>query len=220
MANLVRVWDLPTRVFHWALVVAIVGLVTTAQIGGGAMDWHFRFGYLVLSLLLFRLVWGFAGGHWSRFSSFLVSPGKVIRYLKGHSEPATPGHNPLGALSVMAMLLMLLFQVASGLISDDEIAATGPLAKWATGAQIAKATFYHKEVGKLFILGLVVLHIAAILFYRYRKGMNLVRPMVLGDGEFSSPALSSKDNVASRLGALVVWLACLALVLGVVRLAG
>lgn len=219
MANLVRVWDLPTRVFHWSLVVAIVGLVTTAQIGGGAMDWHFRFGYLVLSLLLFRLVWGVVGGHWSRFSSFLVSPARVISYLKGPSEHATPGHNPLGALSVMAMLLMLLFQVASGLISDDEIAATGPLAKWATGAQIAKATFYHKEVGKLFILGLVVLHIAAILFYRYRKHVNLVRPMVLGDGEFSSPAPSSKDSVASRLGALVVWLACLALVLGVVRLA-
>lgn len=219
MANLVRVWDLPTRVFHWSLVVAIVGLVTTAQIGGGAMDWHFRFGYLVISLLLFRMVWGVVGGHWSRFSSFLVSPARVISYLKGQSEHATPGHNPLGALSVMAMLLMLLFQVASGLISDDEIAATGPLAKWATGAQIAKATFYHKEVGKLFILGLVVLHIAAILFYRYRKHVNLVRPMVLGDGEFSSPAPSSKDSAASRLGALVVWLACLALVLGVVRLA-
>jgi cytochrome b len=217
MATLVRVWDLPTRVFHWALVAAVIGLVTTAQLGGAAMEWHFRFGYLVLSLLLFRIIWGFAGGHWSRFSNFMFSPRQVLAYLKGQTEHTSPGHNPLGALSVFAMLLILMLQVASGLFSDDEIAATGPLAKWATGAQIAKATFYHKEIGKLFILALVVLHIAAILFYLYRRRLNLVRPMLLGDREFSVTAPESRDNTASRIGALVIWLVCLALVVGMVR---
>ena len=219
MAKLVRVWDLPTRVFHWTLVAAVIGLVTTAQLGGVAMDWHFRFGYLVLSLLLFRIIWGFVGGHWSRFSSFLFSPRQVLAYLKGQKEHISPGHNPLGALSVFAMLLLLMLQVASGLFSDDEIAATGPLAKWATGTLIAKATFYHKEVGKLFILGLVALHIAAVLFYLYRRRLNLVRPMVQGDRQVSIIVPESRDSKASRIAALAVWLGCLALVVGMVRLA-
>ena len=95
-SHLVRVWDLPTRLFHWALVVCIVGLVTTAQIGGNAMEWHFRFGYSVLTLLLFRLVWGFVGGHWSRFSSFLYSPASLLRYIRGQEDGVQPlGHSPL-----------------------------------------------------------------------------------------------------------------------------
>lgn len=218
MTNRVRVWDLPTRVFHWALALGVLGLVTTAQIGGEAMVLHFRFGYLVLSLLLFRIVWGFVGGHWSRFSSFLFSPRQVLAYLKGQTEHTSPGHNPLGALSVFAMLLVLLLQVASGLFSDDEIAASGPLAKWATGSQVVKATFYHKEVGKILLLALVATHIAAILFYRIRRQQNLVRPMILGDRELPAPASASRDDASSRLGALLIWACCLGLVLGLVNL--
>jgi len=93
----VRIWDLPTRVFHWALVACIVGLVVTGQIGGTAMAWHFRLGYVVLSLLLFRLVWGFVGGHWSRFAVFVRSPATIAAYLRGHKTPEMEaGHNPLG----------------------------------------------------------------------------------------------------------------------------
>ena len=119
MSRLVRIWDLPTRIFHWTLVACVIGLVLSAEFD--FMDWHFRLGYTVLALLLFRLVWGVAGGHWSRFSSFLYSPTTVRRYLRGQGEPAhSAGHSPTGALSVYALLLFLGVQVASGLFSDDE----------------------------------------------------------------------------------------------------
>ncbi|MDP3828920.1 MAG: cytochrome b/b6 domain-containing protein, partial [Polaromonas sp.] len=90
----IRVWDLPTRLFHWALVAAVVGLAITGTIGGNAMVWHFRFGYSVLTLLLFRIVWGLVGGRWSRFGAFIYSPASVINYLKGKGKPEHGiGHN-------------------------------------------------------------------------------------------------------------------------------
>ena len=105
----VRIWDLPTRLFHWLLAACVIGLVVTGNLGGNAMVWHFRLGYSVLSLVLFRLVWGFAGGHWSRWRQFFLRPAHVIAHLRG--QPGTPpwaGHNPLGSWSVVLMLLWLL----------------------------------------------------------------------------------------------------------------
>jgi len=91
----VRVWDLPTRLFHWALVACVIGQIVTANVGGNWMNWHLRLGYTVLTLLLFRLVWGFVGGHWSRFSSFLYGPTTVLNYLRGRARPEhRVGHNP------------------------------------------------------------------------------------------------------------------------------
>ncbi|MDD5334356.1 MAG: cytochrome b/b6 domain-containing protein [Rhodoferax sp.] len=213
MSNTVRVWDLPTRVFHWALVACVTGLVTTAQLGGNAMVWHFRCGYTVLSLLLFRMVWGLLGGHWSRFSSFLYSPATVLRYLKGQSAPEhSIGHNPLGSFSVFALLGFLLLQVASGLISDDEIAAAGPLVKFVPNSWVSNATHYHANIGKLILLGLLVLHIGAILFYRFKKGEDLVAPMIRGDKQISIAVDSSRDDGRSRLLAAAIFLGCAALV--------
>ena len=100
----VRIWDLPTRLFHWLLVLCVVGLVVSANVGGAWMAWHFRFGYSVLTLLLFRVIWGLIGGHWSRFGSFLYGPASLWRHLRGQSPAAhTAGHSPLGALSVFAL---------------------------------------------------------------------------------------------------------------------
>ena len=213
MSNTVRVWDLPTRVFHGALVVAVAGLITTAQIGGDVMPWHFRFGYTVLSLLLFRLAWGLVGGHWSRFASFIYAPRTILGYVKGMGKPEhAVGHNPLGSLSVFAMLGMLLLQVGSGLFSDDEIAAAGPLVKHVPGSWVSLATHYHADVGKLILLGLVVLHVGTIFFYRIRRGENLVRPMILGDKETSVRTTSSRDDAKSRLLAAALFLVCAALV--------
>lgn len=221
MSSIVRVWDLPTRIFHWALVVCVVALVTSAQIGGEAMPWHFRFGYAVLSLLLFRFVWGVVGGHWSRFASFFYSPATVFRYVKGYRQPEHAiGHNPMGAASVFALLGFLLIQVASGLISDDEIAATGPLAKFVSNATVSIATFYHKDIGKLILIGLVVLHIGTILFYLFKRGENLVRPMILGDKMSKIVAQSSRDDARSRTLAAAVFLGCAALVAWMVSQAG
>ena len=116
----VRVWDLPTRLFHWALVVCVISLAITGTVGGNAMVWHFRFGYSVLALLLFRIIWGLVGGRWSRFGAFIYTPQNVINYLKGQGRPEYGvGHSPIGAGSVFAMLVFLLMQVGSGLFSDD-----------------------------------------------------------------------------------------------------
>jgi cytochrome b len=219
--SLIRVWDFPTRAFHWLLAACVIGSVTTAQIGGAAMEWHFRLGYAVLVLLLFRLVWGFGGGYWSRFGTFSYKPATVIAYLRGRSEPRHElGHNPLGALSVFALLLFLLAQVGSGLFSDDEIAAMGPLSKFASGALVSKLTFYHKEVGKLVLLLLVALHIGAILFYLFKRRDNLIRPMLTGD-KWGPPGLPvSRDDGRSRTLALLIAIACGAAVLALLRFAG
>lgn len=213
MSHRVRVWDLPTRLFHWLLVFFVVGLVLTGYTGGNAMQWHARFGYAVLTLLLFRIVWGFIGGRWSRFASFLYGPSSVFAYVGGRAHPDhLVGHNPLGAGSVFAMLAVLLAQVATGLIGDDEIAFTGPLNRFVSSAAGLRATWYHKQIGQWLLIALVVLHVAAIVWYLHRKRQNLVRPMLVGDKELASPAPSSRDDLRSRMVALVVLLACGALV--------
>ena len=220
MTHQVRVWDLPTRVFHWTLVVCVISLVVTGQIGGSAMDWHFRFGYVVLTLLLFRLAWGLVGGHWSRFSSFLYAPSTVLRYLRGQGGPElSTGHNPLGAGSVFALLFFLLVQVATGLISDDEIAASGPLTSLVPSTWVSQATWYHHSVGKLVLIVLVTLHVAAILFYLLRKRQNLIRPMLLGDKEVEQALPSSRDDVRTRLLAIVLLAVCAGLVSLLLKLA-
>jgi cytochrome b len=221
MSNTLRVWDLPTRIFHWSLVLCVLGLVITGQLGGAALDWHFRLGYAVLTLLLFRLLWGFVGGHWSRFTSFTHSPAALLRYLRGQGEPAlSVGHSPLGMLSVFAMLFFLLLQVGSGLISDDEIASSGPLARFAAAALVSQATSYHKEIGKLILIALVLLHVAAVLFYLWRKHINLIRPMLHGDKP-AVPALpASRDDARSRLQAALLLLLCAALVAALLAWAG
>ena len=120
----VRVWDLPTRLFHWVLAACVIGSVVSAKVGGNAMVWHFRLGYAVLALLLFRLLWGVVGGRWSRFSSFICAPSTLLRYLRGQGRPGDHfhvGHSPLGALSVLSLLAVLLVQVGTGLVADDEL---------------------------------------------------------------------------------------------------
>lgn len=205
MPHRIRVWDLPTRLFHWALASCVVGLAVTGYVGGAQMDWHARIGYAVLALLLFRLVWGFVGGHWSRFRSFVAGPGHIAAYLRGAAHPdRLIGHNPLGALSVLAMMLVLLAQVATGLVGDDEISFTGPLNRFVSSAQGLAATWYHKRIGQWLILALVLLHVAAVLFYLWKKGENLVRPMVNGDKTVPHPAPPSRDDASSRMLALLV----------------
>ncbi|VTU15963.1 putative Ni/Fe-hydrogenase B-type cytochrome subunit [Variovorax sp. PBL-H6] len=205
-----RVWDLPTRVFHWALAGAVTGQLATGF--GGAMEWHFRVGYAVLSLLLFRVVWGFIGGRWSRFAAFAYSPRSILNYLRGRAHPDhLIGHTPLGALSVFALLAILALQVASGLIADDEIMASGPLTRFVSGATVSLATAWHTTFGKWLAIALVSLHVLAVLFYVAIKRHPLVRPMIFGDKPVpdSSPA-PSRDDIASRLLALMVFVACAA----------
>lgn len=209
MANIVRVWDLPTRVFHWTLFVCVVTLVITGNVGGDAMTWHFRAGYAVLTLLLFRLVWGVIGGHWSRFVTFIYSPASVLNYLRGQSKPEhLVGHNPMGAFSVFGLLAFLLLQVSTGLFSDDEISASGPLTRFVSGETVSQLTSYHTQVGKWVVLLLVLLHIGAIIFYRLKKNENLIKPMLFGDKEIGAAVPASKDTVGTRLLAFAVLVVC------------
>jgi cytochrome b len=185
------------------------------------MAWHFRLGYTVLTLLLFRLVWGFTGGVWSRFSTFVTGPASILRYLRGQgTERQSVGHNPLGALSVLALLAFLLLQVAAGFFSDDEIATAGPLAKLAPGAWVSYATYYHTKVGKIVLFVLVQLHVAAIIFYRVRRKQNLVAPMLNGDKDLAGSFDSARDDATARTKALLVFGVCAACVAMLVQWAG
>lgn len=216
-----RVWDLPTRTFHWLLAACVIGSITSAYIGGNAMAWHLRLGYAVFTLLAFRLLWGMVGGHWSRFANFTYAPATVVRYLRGHSHPDEHhevGHNPLGALAVYALLGLLALQVGSGLFADDEIATTGPLFKYVSDANSHALTRWHKGVGQWLIIALTLLHVGAILFYWAVRRHNLVRPMLSGDKHLSVAAPASTDNLRSRLLAAVLLLACAGMVGWVVSL--
>ena len=210
-AGAVRVWDLPTRLFHWALALLVVGSIASAWIGGNAMAWHLRSGYAVFTLLMFRILWGFVGGRWSRFASFVYGPATTLRYLRGGSradEHHDVGHTPVGALSVFGLLAILTAQVATGLFADDEIATTGPLNKFVSDATSSLATRWHKNFGQWLIIALVLLHIAAILFYLLKKRRNLVRPMLTGDKLLPTHVPAAIDTPRSRLLALALLGAC------------
>ena len=203
--NTTRIWDLPTRLFHWLLALSIVGLIITGNVGGNAMTWHFRLGYLVLSLLIFRLIWGVVGGYWSRFIRFIYSPMHTVRYVLGQHAPSDDvGHSPTGALSVFAILGVVLAQVLSGLVSDDEIATTGPWIAWVSSETSSMATQYHTEIGKLILLGLIVLHVLALIVYRIKGKRDLVPAMVSGNKRLSTHVPRSRDDVVSRLAGLLV----------------
>ena len=209
-----RVWDLPTRLFHWLLALTVVASVVTGQAGGNAMIWHTRLGLVVMALLAFRLVWGFAGGYWSRFASFLYGPRSVMAYLRGDSGPGGRydiGHSPVGALSVWALLGLLGVQVATGLVADDEIATTGPLNRFVSSAAANAASGWHSEVGKSLLIVLVIVHIAAVLYYLWRKKQNLVAPMVHGDMPLPAGTPTSADGAGRRLAAALVLAAAAAL---------
>lgn len=218
----IRVWDLPTRLFHWALVACVITLVVTGNIGGNLMTWHMRAGYAVLVLLAFRLVWGLVGGYWSRFATFVPTPARLWAYVKG-TPTGTPvlGHNPLGALSVLAMLTVLGAQVATGLVSDDEIAFSGPLITFVSSATSALATTYHKQYGKLLLLALVVLHVCAIVYYQRVKKQRLVAAMLSGDHEVEGTvqAQASADGLGARGLAAAIFAVCVAAVWLLVNLA-
>lgn len=204
--NKVRIWDLPTRLFHWTLAVCVFSLVITGNIGGNAMVWHFRFGYLVLTLLLFRLIWGFIGGYWSRWSTFPIGPLSVLAYLRGRLNTRfSAGHNPLGSISIVVMLLILLLQVATGLVSDDEVSNTGPLSSLVSSHIVGMATSWHKNWGKLLLISLVTLHMLALLWYRFKKQQSLTPAMWHGDKALSEIVRSSTDHWKSRVLALLVF---------------
>jgi cytochrome b len=179
----VRVWDIPVRVFHWSLVLCITGLFITAQLGGNWMEWHKKLGFIVLGLVSFRIVWGFAGSYHARFANFVRGPQTVIGYFKGLLKNEAPhflGHNPMGALSVVALLASLLFQAVTGLFANDDILLEGPYAGAVSKATSDFLTKLHHLNSDLLLI-LIGVHLAAIAFYFFKKKENLVKPMLNGE---------------------------------------
>jgi cytochrome b len=177
MSVKIQVWDLPLRIFHWLLALCVVASIVTGEIGGNLIDWHGRIGVLILGLLVFRVIWGFVGTTHARFASFFPTPAKIAAYLKGqwHGQ----GHNPLGALSVFALLGVLATLVGAGLFANDDIAFHGQLFSLVDKSLSDKLSGVH-ALAFNFLAVLLVLHIAAIIFYVRVKKHNLVVPMLTG----------------------------------------
>ena len=210
-AGAIKVWDGPTRLFHW-LIVALLGFSWWSG-ETGQMDWHRLSGIVLLGLLLFRLIWGFIGGSTARFASFTRSPRSVMTYLRADpAAPRTTGHNPLGAYSVLAMLLLLALQIGSGLFAVDiDGLESGQLSYLVTFHQGRAAAEIHELVFKLLQVA-AALHVAAILFYLFVRKRNLIGPMVTGtepEPDASQSALVSAPltrlALAAGVAAALAW---------------
>jgi cytochrome b len=216
----VEVWDLPVRIFHWALVLLLISQVVTASIGGNAMDYHKLGGYAVLTLVLFRLLWGFFGGRHARFAAFVRGPRAAFSYARGLLKPshaAVLGHNPLGGWSVLAMLASLAVQTVSGLFADDDIMTSGPLAKHVSDKTVSFFTAVHEA--NVFVLGvLIALHIAAIFYYLLRHRENLIAPMISGRKVWREPLQVTHSPAATLVRAAAILVVSGLAVAGLVNL--
>jgi len=171
------IWDLPLRIFHWSLVLLVTYAWISVEILEN-LDHHFYSGYGILALLIFRVAWGFLGPKHARFSSFVKGPKTIRAYLRGGSTDIG-GHNPLGALSVIMMLLVLLAQAVSGLFSDDEYYYFGPLTSYVSGDVVGiMSNFHHLNVN--IIMAVLGLHLVAIIFYELVKKQRLIKAMFTG----------------------------------------
>jgi cytochrome b len=176
------VWDVPVRIVHWTLLVAIIGSWTTNRLGPSYFTWHVVCGCTTIVLVTFRIAWGFIGTRHARFSSFVRGPRAVWSYLRGEDSGAVAkqvGHNPLGALSVVLLLLLLLSQGLTGLFANDTIANTGPLYGWVSGNTSDLLTSIHHTIFLVLEI-LIPLHILAVLFYTFVRRTRLIGPMVSG----------------------------------------
>jgi cytochrome b len=196
-------WDLATRVFHWSLAFSVFGLLVSGLIGGAALQYHFLLGYWVASLLVFRVIWGFIGGYWSRFTVFFPTVKRWRQYKLNSNNWI--GHTPPGAFAIFVMLMILFAQVASGLISDDEVINQGPLAHLAPSLWVEIASHYHRLWGKYLVFGIVVAHLCAIAWYQFWQKRILIKPMWSGVNQSKADQISSKDSIVMRAIAVCIF---------------
>jgi cytochrome b len=228
----IKVWDLPVRVIHWSLALAVLGAWLTQEIERDWFAWHTRFGYSVLVLVVTRLVWGFIGTRYARFADFIRGPRAVIDYVSrgfGRSKP-TLGHNPLGAWAVLLMLTLLLVQAITGLFANDQIFQTGPLFGYVTAATSDQLTTVHKRLFDVLWV-VIVIHIIAAFLYLLLRKENLIAPMFTGKKAISASqgedAAKDAAKDAESLGitrsrsglALLVLVLCAALLAWIVSTA-
>ena len=176
------IWDLPLRLFHWLFALSIIASYVTAKLGFDWMQWHFYLGYWTIGLLVFRMLWGIFGPRHARFGSFIHNPSAIWLYLKGMFNPESArsiGHNPVGGLMVLLMLLLVAVQAGTGLFTTDAVVWAGPYNPSVSESTAGFLSTVH-DWNFNFIIGAVVLHIGAILFYAFYKKQNLVVPMLHG----------------------------------------
>jgi cytochrome b len=208
-----RVWDLPTRLFHWLIVLLLPASYVSERLN--LMDLHMALGLTTMALLLFRVAWGFIGSDTARFGKFLASPLAAFRHLAriGVREPDTEiGHNAAGGWMVLLMLVLLAVQVGAGLCANDGGGSEGPLAKYVGERWSDRLSLVH-EINFKLILAAVALHVTAIVVYAAVKRHNLLRPMITGKKRL--PAATRAPRLASPLLALLVLLAAAAVAIGV-----
>ncbi|HVC55402.1 MAG TPA: cytochrome b/b6 domain-containing protein [Stellaceae bacterium] len=201
--RVVRVWDAPTRLFHWLVAVLVAAAYATWRLNW--MIWHGRIGDTLLALLLFRLLWGFFGSETARFSSFLGSPATAARHLRHllRREPDRQvGHNPAGGWMVLLLLLLLLGETLTGLYVANDIVDVGPLTD-ITPAPVADAIDAAHAIVWNILLAAIALHLLAILVYATAKGQNLLRPMITGTKVL--PDSLPRPRIASRARAIVLF---------------
>lgn len=205
-----HVWDWPVRVFHWALVALVIAAIVTANVGGNAMVWHMRAGYAILTLVLFRVLWGFVGSRHARFASFLRGPRTALRYAQAflrRAHPVVVGHNPLGGWSVMALLLVLLVQVGTGLGANDDIMVEGPLVKFISKDLSDRLTGLHQL--NVWAIGILVgMHVAAVVVHGLFAREDLVRPMLTGKKRLPSSLAHEGLEAVLHLRAVAVLAGC------------
>lgn len=183
----IRLWDLPTRLFHWLLALAVIAALVSGQLGGKLIDVHGKIGLVIIGLIAFRVVWGFAGSTYARFAQFFPTPARIKVYLKG--EWRGLGHNPLGGLSVFSLIFLLTVQVVSGLFSNDDIAFVGPLYELIDKSLSDRLSGIHQLLSNV-LIALVVLHVGAVIFHGRVKKDDLIKPMLTGwkEGATGEPA--------------------------------
>jgi cytochrome b len=178
----VRVWDIPVRLFHWILAGLIILSFTTAQIGGNAMRIHELSGFTILTLVLFRVLWGLFGSTYARFADFVRGPAQALDYARALARRRASfyvGHNPLGGWMIVAILLCLLIQTGTGLFANDDIMTEGPLYPWVSKQTSDLLSEIH-EINFYVLLTLITLHVAAALYYLWAKRENLILPLFSG----------------------------------------
>ena len=206
----VLVWDLPTRLFHWGLALCFAGSWITAEAGFEWTQTHFYFGYATLGLLTFRILWGLLGPRYARFSSFPIAPARVwpaVKTLFSARAGDYAGHNPLGSLAVIALLLLMASQATSGLFISDDIAWSGPYNGAVSSDMAGQLAGWHHTNFSL-LQGMVALHLLAMLWYHFRKKENLVGPMITGRKVTEHAAATNdwpKALLVIVLSALAVW---------------
>ena len=176
----IPVWDPAVRLFHWTLAGAFLVAYVTED------DWerlHVNAGYLIGTLIVLRLLWGFIGPRHARFTDFVRTPREVISYAVAamrHRAPRYIGHNPMGGAMVLALLISLTLTVVTGIALYGTTDFAGPLAGVWRGEFAADLLEETHETGANLTLFLVILHLGGVLFSSLERGENLINSMVTG----------------------------------------